>query len=269
MKSKNCSYHLMTMTTVGSLIFPDTAFAAAPPPPDAPVGFLPPVLGDILGILSLVLSVLLMCVVAWLWLSGQQQKTALKKISRLTTEVAQLSKRISELESRLNPTVAPAPEPEQKKTQENSPSPAGKKEAVWQSFLENFNHLAHSIDIPAADKACANFIAMNKLTLLYCQNHAANSNGNPAPEFATAKNMESSTFWAYLLPGSADRYAVVPNPLNPYQQELHEEGGMKETFASNYELGTCRHMAVKLPALLRNNGSEWMIDQPGVIHLEP
>ena len=70
---------------VAALVFPVATFAAEPPaePPLAPQGILPPMMGDMLTVLGVVLNVLLLIGVAYLWASNQQMKSKLSKVSKL------------------------------------------------------------------------------------------------------------------------------------------------------------------------------------------
>ncbi len=252
-----------------ALVFPVATFAAEPPaePSLAPQGILPPMMGDMLTVLGVVLNVLLLIGVAYLWASNQQMKSKLSKVSKLPNEVAHLSKNVAALEARLAP--APAPEPKEEPAEEKPAEKPQENVPSWQPFVDDYNHLARSMDIPEAEKACENFVKIQKITMLMCLDHAAQLDGKPAPKFVPVTNVSASVYWASPLPGVADRYAIVPNPLIVYDEKMHEEGGMKETFASNYESGTCKHMDVKLPALFHNASGNWVIDQPGMIHLEP
>ena len=54
----------------------------------------------------------------------------------------------------------------------------------------------------------------------------------------------------------------------PYDQNLHESGGMKETFAARYETGTTYdHVTVDMPALFSKRNDKWNIEQPGLLRL--
>ena len=50
---------------------------------------------------------------------------------------------------------------------------------------------------------------------------------------------------------------------------MHDEGGMKETFAARYEDGkTYEKLTVDMPALFSQKNDKWNIEQPGLIKLE-
>ena len=229
------------------------------PMPVIPTSFL------MLVMLGLTLDVLLMIATAYLWLTWRQDRQALRQIAALSSELKELSKALEglrQLPALDEPEEIPLPAPE-------PPAPPIKKEVVWKAFVEDFNRLAAGMKEQGAAETCEKFVKEKHITLLMCLDHAAELDGQPAPKFVAVENAAVSAFWAYPLPGAADRYAVVPNPSIPYEQKIHEEGGMKETFASNFETGVCRSITVKMPALFRNAGGNWLIDQPGMIHVEP
>lgn len=106
------------------------------------------------------------------------------------------------------------------------------------------------------------------LHLLVCSDHAAVENGKAMPKFEEVEDLNEATFWAYDIPGQPDDFAVVPSPMFPYDQELHETGGMKETFAARYEAGTTYdHVSVDMPALFSKRSDKWNIEQPGLLRL--
>ena len=75
------------------------------------------------------------------------------------------------------------------------------------------------------------------LHLLVCSDHAAVENGKAMPKFEAVEDVNEATFWAYDIPGQPNDFAVIPSPMFPYDQKMHEEAGMKETFAARYEDG--------------------------------
>ena len=90
----------------------------------------------------------------------------------------------------------------------------------------------------------------------------------PSPKFAEVDGVAMSAFWAWQSTAGDGRYAVVPSPLHPYDKQSHDTGGLKETFASNFEDGVYSKMEVKLPAIFRRVENRWQVEQPGLIHLE-
>ncbi len=234
-----------------------------PPQPVIPTSFI------MLVMLALTLDVLLIVAVAYVWMMWRQDHQAMKQVSALSAELKELSKMLEGLK---------APEPEEPEEKEppvykpdlpEPPGPPMKKEVVWKPFVEEFNKFAAGMKNPGSEGACERFVNENKIKLLMCLDHAAMENNMPAPKFTEVKSVPVSGFWAYPLPDVADRYAVVPNPMIPYEQKIHEEGGMKETFASNFETGVYRTIIVKMPALMHFDGGRWVIDQPGMIRVEP
>ncbi len=242
-----------------------TVLAAAaeelpPAPPEIPMHFL------MLVILGLTLNVILMAAFAYLWVMWRLDHKALKQMSGLSAEMKELSAALKALQP---PEPAPAEEPEAPMPEEPASDQPVKKEVVWKEFVDEFNQLAEKAKQPGCEEACERFVKEKQITLLMCLDPAAEVDGKPTPKFAPVQSVPVSGFWAYPLPETADRYAVVPNPSIPYEKKSHEEGGMKETFASNFESGVCRSISVKMPALFLNESGNWVIDQPGLIHVEP
>ena len=146
---------------------------------------------------------------------------------------------------------------------------ASGNDAIWQRFIDDYNHLADSLDAPLAEKACEDFCDQQQLQLLICTDHAAEINGQRMPRFERAATFAACTYWAWPITGQPGDYAVVPNPLVPVDKDANDHGGIKETFATNYEEDSqpYKHIQVRLPALFRLDHDRWLIDQPGVIRL--
>ena len=217
------------------------------------------------AVLGLVLDVLLLIAVAYLWSTRHQDRKSLARLEKLPAEVKRLSEAVEKLESQMAPPEEELPETP---SEPEAPAQPMADEVVWKPFVDDFNHLANSMNVPGAKEACGNFTKSKNIKMLICLDHAAQVDGKPAPKFVAMESLEASNYWAFLLPKTVDRYAVVPNPLIPYEQKLHDEGGMKETFASNFGGSVSKKIEVKLPALFHNKDGNWIIDQPGVIHLE-
>ena len=142
------------------------------------------------------------------------------------------------------------------------------KQEVWQAFVDDYNNLANSMDVPKAANACENFVRNNRLHMLICVETYDAENGGGEPLYAPVDEVELSNFWAWQVPGKTDAFMVVPNPLVEYNEVLHTQKGMKETFASNYEKGSFKQIQVKLPAHFTQRLGAWKIVQPGVIRLK-
>ncbi|MBR3458222.1 MAG: hypothetical protein IKH16_08735 [Selenomonadaceae bacterium] len=256
-------------------------------------GVLPPMLRDVMVVLALVLAVLLLIAVAVLWSVQHQYKARLAVLDRLTNDMKAVTAELRSLQALIMPPPLddlpielpkepePPKEPPREAPKEPPPSspepqeqePTTVKRSVWQNFVDDFNSLAQSMDVPKADVACENFVGLHKLVLLDCIAHSgANIKGSQAePIFAVEKSVKGSAYWAWPLPGEKGRYAVVPKPIISYDDNLHSEGGMKETFASNFENdpgSVYRHVSVKFPAIFKKEGEKWKIEQPGLIRLE-
>lgn len=254
---------------------PGTVWAAATGEKD---GVLPPMLRDVIVILSVVLSVILLIAVAILWTMQQSTRERLSGYSRMEGDMKAVTAELRELQSVLMPDRSRAEEQENDEDPvlsfPDSPvkQPPPVKRSVWQSFADDFNSLARSMDIPKADIACENFVELHKLVLLTCLSHGGfDGNGNEMePAFSREHSIDASTYWAWPIPEEKGRYAVVPNPVISYNDKLHREGGMKETFASNFEnsgVAEFHHVEVKLPAIFSSSSGKWKIEQPGLIRL--
>lgn len=148
-------------------------------------------------------------------------------------------------------------EPKQAGAEENAPP--------WKQFVDDYNNLAASMDVPRAMQACENFVKTHNLaTLIYYERDKVTDQ----MKFVMVKEVHQSVYWAKMVPGETGRYVVVPNPLATYNNDLHENGGMKETFASNYEKGGLyRQYQVKLPAMFKATLGNWRVDKPGLLRL--
>ena len=51
------------------------------------------------------------------------------------------------------------------------------KQEVWQEFVDDYNNLANSMNIPKAAEACENFVRNNKVQLLVCVESEKAENG--------------------------------------------------------------------------------------------
>lgn len=263
---------MMTAALTIVLLVPRIA-AAAGDGAEEPAGVLPPVMRDVLVILGLVLGVLLLIAVAFLWTMYQQSKEQLSKLHRIPADVKAITAELRSLQSLLTPA---APEEEEDGPPFITPGNAGEPQpvnrSVWQAFVEDYNNLAHSMSIPKAEIACESFIELHKLLMLECIAHSnLDDKGNETgPKYVLTTDLKESNCWAWLLPEEVERYAVVPNPIIRYDDNLHSQGGMKETFASNFESGdpnVYEQVEVKLPAIFNRKNGDWKIEQPGLIRV--
>jgi len=278
---------VMTAVFFAVLCLASRAAMAAPEAPvlPEPEGILPPVFRDVLIILCIVLGVLLLVVVAYLWTVQHQAKEHVEQLQRLTGDVKAVTMELRTLRSILMPEQGGMDERGKKAEEDpksvlsfpeeegNAPPPV--KRSIWQPFLEDFNSLARSMDIPKADIACENFVELHQLILLRClfPSSPSGNRGEMPPKFTKEKAIANGVYWAWPLPEEEGRFAVVPRPNLSYDEKLYREGGLKETFASNFENGgpgaVYRHVEVKLPAIFVNKNGNWQIEQPGLIRLEP
>ena len=180
------------------------------------------------------------------------------KVDGLVADTAALEARVSALEKQLADA----------KPKEAKPAPAPKKDAKpWDDFLADYNLLAASIDTPqTSQEACDRFFALQNLKGLICLDPAAQVDGKAAPKFVEVAQAEKSAYWAYAF-DEGKMFAIVPNPVKGYTKNLHEKGGMKETFASDFDDKDVPRVQVKLPALFTHENGTWVIAQPGIVKL--
>ena len=290
------------------------------------VGFIHPVMADVMTILSFVLVVASVAIAAvathyaWRqtggtvdvieghvsWLRTEAERlsaeiqASVTKDSQTAEELARLKEQIAQLEIRLvqvealakkfvadieelkeRPVAAPPPEPEPEAAPEPEPEPAPEPEEeeidldalleskpIWQDLLDDYHALRETFSPERGAELCAPIIDKYALHLLICTDHAAVENGKAMPKFEEVDDVGEATFWAYDIPGQPNDFAVIPSPMFQYDQKMHEEAGMKETFAARYEAGkSYDKLTVDMPALFSLRKDKWNIEQPGLLKL--
>lgn len=290
------------------------------------VGFLHPVMADVMTILSFVLVVASVAIAAvathyaWRqtggtvdvieghvsWLRTEAERlsaeiqASVAKDSQTALHVASLKEQVGQLEIRLvqleeqaklhaaqleelktQPVaVPPPPEPEPEPIPEPEPEPAPEPEEeieldalleskpIWQDLLDDYHAMRETFSPERGAELCQPIIDKYGLHLLICSDHAATENGKTMPKFETVDDVNEATFWAYDIPGQPNDFAVIPSPMFPYDQKMHEEAGMKETFATRYEAGkSYDKLTVDMPALFSLRKDKWNIEQPGLLKL--
>ena len=290
------------------------------------VGFIHPVMADVMTILSFVLVVASVAIAAvathyaWRqtggtvdvieghvsWLRTEAERlsaeiqASVTKDSQTAEELARLKEQIAQMEIRLvqvealakkfvadieelkeRPVAAPPPEPEPEAAPEPEPEPAPEPEEeeidldalleskpIWQDLLDDYHALRETFSPERGAELCAPIIDKYALHLLICTDHAAVENGKAMPKFEEVDDVGEATFWAYDIPGQPNDFAVIPSPMFPYDQKMHEEAGMKETFAARYEAGkSYDKLTVDMPALFSLRKDKWNIEQPGLLKL--
>lgn len=257
------------------------------------MGIFPPVVADVLIFFSLVVGLLALLAAAFAYSTVRQKAAEVEKVYALEAEVKKLRRQIESLrgaqtaeqvaaitagaDSAADGAGAPDAPAEGAALAGAAKAQGADKtggqqavEAVWSRFVTDYNNLSGSMDVPRAEEACQAFVDNYQLRLLRCTEHDAvdETTGDHAPKFTLAP-FSISAFWAWQVPDDKGHFVVVPNPMRAYGEKEHAEGGMKETFASNYEDGKqYHHMQVRLPALFRKDSAGWHIEQPGVIRLK-
>lgn len=225
----------------------------------------PTMILHVLSMFGLVLSVILLFAAAYVIISLRQIKKRLKKVNKLETDVKAITNEVHSLRAMRaseNPVAVP------KEAAEIADGP-NIESSLWMPFIEKYNELSAQQGSADSKENLSQFAADNNIAALDCIDHDAKENNRPAPKFIAAKSALDGNFWAWQIPTTNGRFVIVPNPSKPYTENLHFEGGMKETFASNYEKNIeYKKLDVKLPAIFKNENDNWIIEQPGLIRLE-
>ena len=144
---------------------------------EASVGILPPFLSDAITFLGVVLSIILLIAFAYIWSTQRQDR---EDIAKLSAGFKQLSKKVKVLEENSAQTTVVKQEENvpnaesfgmsiEKKVQPVESEPIENENIsknIWETFLENYNHIAESMAVPGQLKACENFVADNDLKIL-------------------------------------------------------------------------------------------------------
>lgn len=222
-----------------------------------------PLFSDALNFLALGISVVLLFAVAYLW-SSNGAKT--KELSRIQEDLKKLKRTVTKVEEKVSelrePTVvAQVPQIDAFGVGAAAVSANNATltpQSLWSNFIDEYNDLAEEMSLPGQLKKCERFIRDNKLKILTY---------GGSMTFRHAIDAKDSGYWAFKCKG--DEYAVVPNPMKPCDEELHEHGGIKEIFALNYADGVYRRYSVKLPAIFSHDPNRgWVLKNPGVANLE-
>lgn len=223
-----------------------------------------PMISSVLNFLALGLSVVLLFVAAYLW-SSNSTKTA--QIAQLQSDVQTMKRKLNRVEEKVNqfkePTVvSEVPQVEPFGLDLSEPRPQNvtplAPQDPWMDFVAEYNKLAIEMAKPGQLTRCEQFVRENKLRALTY---------GGAMTFRPAIDVRDSSYWAFKFSG--EEFAVVPNPMNPCDEDLHEHGGLKDIFALNYQGGVYKKYSVKLPAIFTyDHDKGWVLKNPGVVNLE-
>ena len=207
----------------------------------------PPMAAHILLIFVGAISMVALVGIAYNYSLTRSTRGKIARVEELERDVKILQRDIKVLQDRL-PKDAMPDNTDTKPAMDKAAGAAiagNVKQEVWQGFVDDYNNVQLLVCVESEK-------AENGKTLVY----------------TAVDNVESSRYWAWNVTGKPDDFAVVPNPLIEYNEELHHKGGMKETFASNYETGSFKQVQVKLPAHFTLRQGKWVIVQPGVIRVK-
>ena len=224
-------------------------------------------------ILSLALNLVLLFGFAFLWATRrrEEQVTALEKsVQKLSNNVKQLEKRIEEKNPRVVHTL-PDMKPfgmdfDEDSVDERKAAQAaaavsderGEYAELWEKFVEGYNLLAASMNVPKQLEACEKFVYDNSLRMLLY---------GGAMNFLPAIEVSESNYWAWKIPDTKNIYAVVPNPMRPCDKVVYESGGLKQIFNADYNGGVFRKYIVERPAIFVST-SNWQLQDRGKLELE-
>lgn len=235
----------------------------------------PPLLASFMLVLVLVLGVGALVAAAYNWSMLVAVRKDFKKLTDLAKDVTFLRQEINNLkkaDAGDNGSEPAAPQPASPLKGDSASnqaySPLATAKPVWSNFVMDYNSLAVSMNVPKADEACRAFVENYHLALLAVDMEKSRQQGGTVPQYKQVDTIENSCFWAWKIPvAGLDNYAVVPNPMHKYNAKLHNEAGMKETFASNFTDGEYSGIMVKLPATFAAAQGTWKIKDPGAIRL--
>ena len=132
-------------------------------------------------------------------------------------------------------------------------------------FIREYNALPKTGAL--SDKKSRNdFARQYGIMCFTCRNTTERVN-NPSlpPDLRDDGSLSSGCFWAYAY--AKGYYAVVPNQRLSYDETLHNYGGMKEAFRSNYAGGVYDRIQVVQPAEYQRYMGRWRILKQGMLRL--
>lgn len=224
-------------------------------------GLFPPLMSDMMTLLSIALNILLMFAVAYLWATrnaGNNLKDVEEKIKKQANRIKKLEESVQEIKPhKVVDTVIEA-EPFGIKPNEPREEPMDISVIGLQKFIEAYNHIAASMSVPGQLKACEKFVGDHGLRMLLY---------GGVMTFLPALDVEESNYWAWKIPEEQHLFAVVPNPMKPCDSNLNERGGLKMTFTTNFQDGVYKKYTVDTPAIFSDEGNTWHLRNPGVLDL--
>lgn len=228
------------------------------------VALISPMLSNMLNFLALGLSLVLLFAVAYLWSSNN---TKSEQLTRIQSDLQRMKRTVNSLEEKVNQIRQPkvideVPQIEPFGLDLSDPNVRDMTplapQVQWLDFVENFNKLAADPSVRGYIKKCERFVQDNKLKILTY---------GGSMTFRPAIDAKDSLYWAFKF--SSEEYAVVPNPMNPCDDYLCNNGGMKEIFTLNYDSGVYQKYIVTLPAIFVQDPLKgWILKSNGTVNLE-
>lgn len=223
-------------------------------------GLIPPMLSEILIIANIVLSLIMLAALIYLWTTRGNEA----QFKRLDTRIKKFSDTVKSLEDAIQnlkpqkiiemPAVAPFGINLGAVRDTDSESVIDISDSQ-KNFVDGYNKVAANVN----SDACQSFVTANKLRLFVYDS---------VMTFLSTVELEDSNYWAWKIP-EQNLYAVVPNPLIPCTEEIHEQGGLKIFFETNFKGGICKIYYVQMPALFtENSNGNWIMRKLGSLILK-
>ena len=223
-------------------------------------GLIPPMVSEILIIANIVLSLIMLAGLIYLWTTRGNEA----QFNRIDARIKKFSDTVKSLEDAIQnlkpqkvlemPAVAPfginLGEVRDTETESVIEIPESQK-----NFVAGYNKVAADVN----SDACQSFVTANKIRLLIYDS---------VINFLSTVELEDSNYWAWKIP-EQNLYAVVPNPLIPCTEEIHEQGGLKVFFETNFKGGVYTIYYVQMPALFtENSNGNWIMRKLGSLILK-
>lgn len=249
---------------MAALLVPNVAFCARvaeePLVKEEPRLF-SPMMTDVFLVISFIMVFVLIGAVIYLFMQNQNYKNHGKRISKISND---LKAAIAEIHN-INAVLSPSKDEKKTPIQQSKPAevkeenpPKTVKREVWQDFVDAYNNLANSMEVPKADVACVNFVKERGLK----QFKLDSKSDLQHPTFTEDAN---GVYWAYQVPNE-ERFAIVISPQTTFDEKFYKEGGLKESFASNFEdMKEIQKVTVKIPAIMTKKDGKYTINQPGLL----
>lgn len=167
------------------------------------------------------------------------------------------------------PAPAPLPSPEPEPAPPPPPAEAApvEEDPMFVAFLEQYMDVAKEPPGEMRERRIAGLLAdFGAQTFSVNNKSERKKDPNTKPVFHDVED-GSGDFWAIMIMGT-ENFNIVPSLNVVYDEEYHLYGGMKETYASNYDKGDpYSRIELNAPAIFSHVGQLWAPVRPGKITL--